>query len=92
MSCENYTLDLSAIESEINKIKDKSIKEEIKKKLEKVKSNPEIVEYKRYKLSGERAVKVNHQRYVMVYHVDEEQCMVIFDLFERHDQAYMRTF
>ena len=92
MSCENYTLDLSAIEAEINKIKDKSFKEEIKKKLEKVKSNPEIGEYKRYKLSGERAVKVNHQRYVMVYHVDEEQCMVIFDLFDRHDQAYKRTF
>lgn len=92
MSCENYTLDLSAIEAEINKIKDKSFKEEIKKKLEKVKSNPGIGEYKRYKLSGERAVKVNHQRYVMVYHVDEEQCMVIFDLFERHDQAYKRTF
>ena len=78
MSCENYTLDLSAIESEINKIKDKSIKEETKKKLEKVKSNPEIGEYKKYKLSGERAVKVNHQRYVMFYHVDEEQCIVIF--------------
>ncbi len=92
MSCNNYALDTSAIDSEISKIKDADIKDQIKKKLEKVKVNPEIGERKKHELVNEYVVKINRQRYVLFYHVDKEKCMVIFDLFDRHDQAYKHTF
>ena len=57
-----------------------------------MKANPTIGERKKYNLKDEYAVKVNHQRMVMFYHIEEEDCIIVFDLFERHDQGYRNTF
>ena len=42
MSCSQYELDLSAIENEISRDRDKEIRNQIRKKLEKLMSNPLI--------------------------------------------------
>ena len=92
MSCSNYALDTSVIDDEIAKIRDKNIVCQIKKKIKKVKANPTIGESKKYKINEERVVKVNGQRIVIFYHVDEEKCLIVFDLIDRHDQAYRSTY
>jgi mRNA-degrading endonuclease RelE of RelBE toxin-antitoxin system len=92
MVCIDFKLDISAIEHDINKIKDKEIKTQIKKKIEKVKENPYIGEKKEYKLKDEYAVKVNNQRIVILYHLDEKNCIIIFDHIGPHDTVYKNTF
>lgn len=92
MTCSEYSIDISGIETELKKVKDTGIKDQIIKKIKKVKANPTIGEKKKYNLKDEYAVKVNHQRMVMFYHIEEEDCIIVFDLFERHDQGYRNTF
>ncbi len=91
MTCSEYYVDISGIETELKKVKDNGIKDQIIKKIKKVKANPTIGEKKKYNLKDEYAVKVNHQRMVIFYHI-EEDCIIVFDLFERHDQGYRNTF
>ncbi len=93
MTCNNYSFDTSAIEPYISKIGDASIKEQVKNKLEKVQENPFIGETKSYKLKGIYAVKVNKQRIVILYKIDEEDpCKVVFIDIGSHEDVYRRTF
>ncbi|MHB8372895.1 MAG: hypothetical protein ACYDAO_09170 [Thermoplasmataceae archaeon] len=61
MPCEEYSLDISAIERYI-KNADKSVREQIVKKIKKAKDNPSIGETKSHVLRGIRAVRVNNQK------------------------------
>ena len=93
MTCKEYSIDISAIEEYIEKIKDASIKEQIYKKIRKVKENPYTGESKRYKLRDFFAVKVNKQRVVILYRFSsEDPCLIIFIDINSHDDAYRNTF
>lgn len=92
MVCE---ADISAIEDDI-KGYDGSIREQIYKKIEKVKENPEIGETKKFGASnaGMRAVKVHRQKIVMFYRqeLDVDPCKVVFVLIDKHDRGYEGTY
>ncbi len=92
MPCDNYSLDISAIEKYIKSLKNASIKEQIRKKIGRVKKDPSIGESKRFKLKHIYAVKVNHQRIVITYRIDEDECIVVFIDIGTHDEVYGKTF
>jgi len=73
-------------------MKDASIKNQIRKKIEKIKENPYTGEPKRFKLKGVYAVKVNHQRIVITYRIEDEECMIVFIDIGSHDEVYGKTF
>lgn len=91
MSCSQYELDLSAIENEISRDRDKEIRNQIRKKLEKLMSNP-LIGDKKIQLKEEYAVKVNNKRIVILYHIDDDNCRVIFDCIGSHQDCYNDTF
>lgn len=92
MPCKEYSLDISAIEEYIRGL-DKSIREQIVKKITKVKENPFIGETKRHELKGIRAVKVNNQRIVILYKFDnEDPCKIVFINIGTHDEVYKNTY
>ena len=94
MTPKNCKGDISAIEKQIDDF-DNSIRDQILKKIEKVKENPEIGDKKKHSL-GEpdyRVVKVNNQRIVIVYKFTANTpCIVTFIKIDGHDQAYRRTY
>ncbi|MCL4320882.1 MAG: type II toxin-antitoxin system RelE/ParE family toxin [Candidatus Thermoplasmatota archaeon] len=93
MTCDSYYFDIFAIEPYISKIKDASIKEQVRKKLKKVLENPSIGETKSYNLTGIRAVKVNKQKIVILYKIDEKDpCKVVFVDIGSHEDVYSLTF
>jgi mRNA-degrading endonuclease RelE of RelBE toxin-antitoxin system len=92
LACDAYSIDLCAIEGYIKSLKDASIKEQIRKKIKKVKEKPYSGERKRFKLKDVYAVKVNHQRIVITYMIDEEECMVVLIDIGTHDEVYGKTF
>lgn len=86
-------MDVSAIEAYIHGTKDASIKEQIRKKIEKVKENPLIGETKGFRLRGFRAVKVNNQKIVILYRLDDEDpCKIVFIDIGAHDEVYKNTY
>ncbi len=90
--CDNYSIDLSAIEDYIQKVKDKNIKEQIKKKIYAVKENPYIGATKTGRIKNYRTVKVNRQKIVILYRIEEEDCMAIFIKIGTHDEVYNKTY
>jgi mRNA-degrading endonuclease RelE of RelBE toxin-antitoxin system len=92
LPCDNYLIDISAIKKDIDKIKDKSIQDQIRKKIVRVKDNPYIGEEKKYSLKNYRVVKVKNQRIVMIYRINEIDCIIIFTMIASHDKAYLNTF
>ena len=90
--CDTYSLDVSAIEDYIKKVKDKNIKEQIKKKIHAVKENPYIGATKTGRIKNHRTVKVNKQKIVILYIIEEKDCMVIFINIGDHDEVYSRTY
>ncbi|MHB1902412.1 MAG: type II toxin-antitoxin system RelE family toxin [Cuniculiplasma sp.] len=72
---------------------DKSIREQIAKKIKKVKENPYIGETKSHGLRGTRAVKVNNQKIVILYRMDsKDPCNVVFISIGSHDEVYKNTY
>ncbi len=92
MACNNYILDTSAIDKELKKIKDKTTKDSIKNKLMKIKDEPHRPEHKKGRLKNYNVVKIDGQRLVMVYKIDENLCIVIIVDIGSHDDVYKRTF
>lgn len=92
MVCKSYTLDLSAIERELKKLKDSEIQKQIKRKFERLIEDPFIGETKKYKLKNEYVIKIHRQRIVIFYHIDDDNCIVLFDRIEEHDKGYKDTF
>ena len=92
MFCKSYSLDLSAIERELKKLKDSEIQKQIKRKFERLIEDPFIGETKKYKLKSEYVIKVHRQRIVVFYHIDQDNCIVLFDRIEEHDKGYKDTF
>lgn len=93
MTCESYSLDVSAIERYIQNVKDNSIRNQIRKKIEKVRKNPSIGETKSYSLKGIHAVKVNNQKIVILYRIDDDDpCKIVFIEIGAHDDVYRNTF
>ncbi len=76
MQCDKYLLDVSAIQDYIKKA-DGSVKEKIKKKIKKIKENPFNSETKSQMLAGVRAIKVDKQRIVILYTIDDKKCTII---------------
>lgn len=86
-------MDTSAIEPYIRSIKDASIKEQIRKKMEKVMENPLIGETKSFMLKGIRAVKVNKQKIVILYRFDKEDpCKIVLIDIGPHEEVYKNTY
>ena len=86
-------MDISAIEPYIRRIKDTSIKEQIRKKMEKVMENPLCRETKGFKLKGICAVKVNNQRIVILYRFDKEDpCKIVLIDIGTHEEVYKNTY
>ena len=86
--------DISAIEKKVNSYEG-SVKEQIYKKIEKVKENQEIGIKKKYRLNEPDlwTVKVNKQRIVMVYKLEPgTPCIVIFISIDAHDRVYKNTY
>ena len=87
--------DISAVVDEIEAL-DNSIKQQVYKKIEKVKENPECGERKQGTLSNPdlRVIKAFKQRVVLFYKiVRNSPCEVIFiRIVVGHDQAYRNTF
>lgn len=93
MVCDNYLVDVSAIEGYIRRLKDVAIKKQIQKKIEKIKKDPFIGENKSFKLKGIRAVKVNNQKIVITYILDDEDpCKIVFIDIGFHDDVYKNTY
>ena len=92
MVCKSYTLDLSAIERELKKVKDSEIQKQIKRKFERLIEDPFIGEQKKYRLKNEYVIKIHRQRIVIFYHIDDDNCIVLFDRIEEHDKGYKDTF
>ena len=92
MVCDSYSLDLSAIERELKKVKDNEVQKQITRKFERLIENPFIGETKKYKLKNEYVIKVHSQRIVIFYHIDQDNCIVLFDRIEEHDKGYNDTF
>ncbi|MHB1471073.1 MAG: type II toxin-antitoxin system RelE/ParE family toxin [Thermoplasmataceae archaeon] len=92
MPCKEYSLDISAIESYIQN-SDGSIKSQIIKKIKKVKRNPFLGETKSHELKGIRAVKVNNQKIVILFRLDnEDPCRIVFIEIGTHDDVYKNTY
>ena len=86
-------MDTTAIEPYIRGIKDASIKEQIRKKMEKVMENPLIGETKGFRLKSIRAVKVNRQKIVILYRLDKEDpCRIVFIDIGSHEEIYKNTY
>lgn len=85
-------MDVSAIEGYIRNLKDASVKDQIRKKLKKVRENPLTGESKRFKLKGIYATKVNRQRIVILYRIVEEDCMIVFIDIGTHEDVYGKTY
>ena len=93
MTCESYSLDVSAIERYIKTVKDNSIRNQIWKKIEKVRKNPSTGETKSYSLKGIYAVKVNNQKIVILYKIDDDDpCKIVFIDIGAHDEVYKNTY
>ncbi len=93
MVCDNYSVDVSEIEGYIRRLRDAAIKKQIQKKIEKIKKNPSIGETKSFKLKGVRAVKVNDQKIVITYKLDDEDpCKIVFIDIGPHDDVYKDTY
>lgn len=93
MTCGSYSLDVSAIEKYIKTVGDNSIKNQIRKKIEKVKKNPLNGETKSYSLKGIYAVKVNNQKIVILYKIDDDDpCKIVFIDIGSHDDVYRNTY
>ncbi len=90
--CDNYSIDASAIEDYIKKVKDKDINEQIKKKIYAVKENPYIGATKTGLIKNHRTVKVNRQKIVILYRIEEENCIIIFIKIGSHDEVYRKTY
>ncbi|WP_082180434.1 type II toxin-antitoxin system RelE/ParE family toxin [Acidiplasma sp. MBA-1] len=90
--CDNYSIDVSAIEDYIKKVRDKNIKDQIKNKICAVKKNPYIGATKTGLIANYRAVKVNRQKIVILYKIGEKYCIVIFINIGNHDEFYGRTY
>ena len=91
MVCRDYSLDVSAVQVYI-KNSDGSLREQIRKKLLKVKQDPMVGETKSHESAGIRAVKVNKQKIVILYKVNQDLCQIIFICIGSHDDCYKRTF
>ena len=66
--------------------KDRSIFEQIRKKIEEIRHNPEVGSPKRYHLTGYRGVHVGH--FVIIYTWDEREGTVEIMDIPHHDHAY----
>ncbi len=91
MQCDKYLLDVSAIQDYIKKA-DGSVKEKIKKKIKKIKENPFNSETKSQMLAGVRAIKVDKQRIVILYTIDDKKCTIIFICIGSHEDCYDNTY
>jgi len=52
--------------------------------------NPYSGEKKKHNLKGHYAKKIKGQRYVLLYKIIEEDCLVIFIDFGPHDEIYKK--
>jgi addiction module RelE/StbE family toxin len=92
MVCDKYILDTTAIDKDLKKIRDKATKELIKNKINQIKSQPHRPEHKKGKLKNYNVVKIDGQRLIMVYIIDEDLCQIIIVDLGKHDDVYKRTF
>jgi len=60
---------------DIEKIKDKEIKERLKKIIKKLRENPEVGKPLRYRLSGLRSIKVSSFR--IIYRVEDDKIILL---------------
>lgn len=77
-----FTKKFSRVYSKLNK----SLKEQVDKKIRKVCEFPEVGKPLRNVLKGKRRVHIGH--FVLIYEIDEEVKKIIFLNFEHHDKAY----
>lgn len=73
-------------EKDIKHIKDKAIKERIAKVILKIKENPELGKPLRYKLKGERTVRISHSR--LIYDFADKTIFLL--RFEHRDKVYRK--
>ena len=88
--CDSYKLDISAIYDKLKKIEDKNTQDQISKKFRDIMINPYSGEKKKHNLKGHYAKKIKGQRYVLLYKIIEEDCLVIFIDFGPHDEIYKK--
>lgn len=69
----------------IGKIKDNSLKEQVKKKIKKIIENPEIGKPMRYARKGTREVYVGHFRLSYVY-LSHKNKLVFLDFYHKNEQ------
>ncbi len=85
MTCKS---DISAILNDIDSL-DADIRKQVEKKIKKVTDNPDIGDQKHGWPKNIRVVPVFNHRYVLAYkYFLEPECMVIFILFNHHDELY----
>lgn len=70
--------------TEFKKIKDKGLKEKLKKQVVKITKNPEVGKQLRYKLKGEQAVYVKPYR--LIYKVEGDKLILL--RFEHRNGVY----
>ena len=76
----------------INKLskKNKSLYEQILKKIEEIINNPNIEHYKnlRYNIKDSKRVQIGH--FVLVFQFDKTKNLILFDDFDHHDNIYKK--
>jgi len=75
----------SLFEKKFKRIKDNSLKEQIKKKIKKIVENPEIGKPMRYSRRDTREVYVGHFRLSYAYKSHENK-IVFLDLYHKNEQ------
>lgn len=76
----------------LNKLskKDKSLYEQVMKKIEEIINSPDVEHYKnlRYDMKDSKRAHIGH--FVLVFRYDKENNLILFEDFNHHDNIYKR--
>jgi addiction module RelE/StbE family toxin len=79
-----FIITTEKFEKDVKKIKDKSLKEKLKKQIQKITGNPNFGKPLRYNLKGERTIYVKPYR--LIYKAEGDKLILL--RFEHREKAY----
>lgn len=76
----------------LNKLskKDKSLYEQVMKKIEEIITSPDVEHYKNLKYDMKEYKRVHIGHFVLVFRYNKENNLILFEDFDHHDNVYKR--